>query len=104
MAIRSRTWCKFGGGEVLWTYEYDDAIGGGLGAITRVQCVNNSTWPTRAILTVLASGRVFSRRVLPGDQLSVEVPTGPQQRLEIGVDLRGRIVGLDHQCLWGPGV
>lgn len=103
MAQRTRTF-KFGGGDVLWVYEYEDGDGSGLGALVRVRCVNSSQWPTRATLTVLANGRSFTRRVLPGDQLNVAVPTAGAQRLDIGVDAKGRIGGIDHRYEWGPGV
>jgi hypothetical protein len=52
-------------------------------------------FPLRAQATVLKNGREFNTTVQPGDTLDQNIPTGQANRLEITVDARGRIDGVD---------
>lgn len=96
MALVRRTIVEFGNGSCTWSYEYDDAAQ----RLTRLMCANDSAAATRGSITVEKNGRTFSRTVAAGDSLDVTIPTGAQARLEITVDARGRVDGIDWAFAW----
>jgi hypothetical protein len=96
MALVTQTIVEFDNGNCVWSYEYDDVAL----RLTRLMCTNNSAFATRGTITVDKNGRTFSRTVNAGSSLNVNIPTGPQARLEITIDSRGRVDGIDWSFAW----
>jgi hypothetical protein len=113
MAIVTRHVVDFDGGTCSWEYDYDNVAL----RLTQIRCTNVSQYNTRAIVTVMSNGRVFTHLVapvgtdpgtLPADgtvsPYTQNLPTGAQTRLDITIDARGRVNGIDHHFEWGPSV
>ena len=84
------------GGYVEWQIDYDDARL----RLTAVRCINNSTsiaWGKA--VSVANPSRSYST-TFPANQTTViNIPTGASQRLDITVDARGRVDGVDYQFM-----
>jgi hypothetical protein len=112
MAIRTKVIASFDDGHVVWYEDYDDAQL----RITQVRCTNNCQghqnvdtgqldgWATKATLTVLSNGRTYTATVQPGQTLTQDIPTGAQARLDITIDARGRVNGVDYSVQHQPGL
>jgi len=100
MPIVTKTAVEFDGGNVKWQYTYDDADAPP--HLLTVTCVNTSQFNTRLTATVQANGRTFSQLVRPVDSpFSQNIPTGAQTKLDISIDARGRVDGVDWTASWG---
>jgi hypothetical protein len=105
MAIQTKRIVQFDGGTVFWEYDYEDGATGAVRRVTQIRCTNNCTGelhggvpqPTTGTLVVLANGRTLSRTVQPGNTLDEAVPGQAATRLDITVDARGRVDGIDHR-------
>lgn len=100
MAIQTKNVAEFDNGLCVWQYDWDDS----LLRLTQIRCTNNSVFPTRGTIIIQKNGRSFTALVAPGGSLNQALPTSPAARLEITVDSRGRVNGLDHTFEWGSGV
>lgn len=100
MALQTRTIVSFDNNQCVWSFEFDDVAL----VITRLVCVNNGPHSTRGRMTVLANGRTFTRLVAPGGSLDQAVPTQQATKLDITVDARGRVDGIDWTFQYGPEV
>lgn len=100
MATQTRTIVTFNGGSCTWTYDYDDVQL----RLLAIHCVNDTSFNTRGTVTVNSNGRTFSRLVGPNSTFDQNLPSGAQTRLDITVDARGRVDGIDWSFQWGPGV
>ncbi len=101
MAILTKRVISFENGACFWEYDYDDVAL----RLIEVRCTNNGQWPTRGTFTVLSTGRTFSALVASGNgTLRQTLPSQQQQRLDITVDSRGRVDGIDHTIIYGPQV
>lgn len=111
MAIQTKRVVEFDGGAVWWEYDYEDGATGGTRRITRFRGANNCdgslhegvAWPTTGTVTVESNGRTFTRTLQPGDTLDIAVPSQQQQRLDITIDDRGRVNGINHQFTHSAG-
>lgn len=100
MTIQTRTAVEFGGGNALWQYTYNDADSPP--HLLTVTCTNTSQYNTRLTAIVRSNGRTFSQLVRPVDSpFSQNVPTTAQTKLDISIDARGRVDGIDWNASWG---
>jgi len=119
MATQTKRVVDFDGGTCFWEYDYEDGSGGAVRRLIQIRCTNNSALGnnTRGTVTVMANGRTFSELVVPAGTPAGQVPQGAsvgtfsqnlpgnaQSRLEITIDARGRVDGIDHHFEWGPGI
>lgn len=104
MAIQTKVAASFDNDACVWSYTWEDGATGAVRRIVRVMCNNDGQYNTRGTLTVTSNGRTFSRVVAPGGSLDVAAPAQQQQRLDITVDARGRVDGIDHHFEYGPDV
>lgn len=111
MAIQTKRVVEFDGGAVFWEYDYEDGATGGTRRITRFRGENHCdgsqhagvSWPSTGTVTVESNGRTFSRTLQPGQTLDIAAPSQTQQRLDITIDARGRVNGINHQFTHSPG-
>lgn len=99
MAIQSKEMWSSGSPEspATLTMFYDDQAL----LITRIVIDNtNGKFPLKAKAVVLANGRTFQTTVNPGDTLDQNIPTNQANRMELFVDARGRLDGVD----WNIGM
>lgn len=72
-------------------YDYDDATL----TITKARCVNNTPDQKTVAATLTSNGRTYSMACDPHATTEVNVPTGAAVRLQLFVDGRGRLDGVD---------
>lgn len=104
MAIQTKHVVDFDGGACFWEYDFEDGATGAIRRITQIRCTNNGTFNTRGTVTVQSNGRTFSQLVQPGNEFSQNVPGSAQARLDITIDARGRVNGIDHSFSYGSEV
>jgi hypothetical protein len=114
MAIQTRRLGSCGNDLINWSYQWDDTNL----FITRVMCTNqHPTMWTSLTATVQKNGREVKGVVAPAGtpanqlppggfagELSVNVPTGQAQRLEVKVHPSGRPDGIDYRLRCGEDV
>lgn len=96
MAIVTKQLAMFDNGNVTLEIDYDDATL----LLRAVRCVNNSAQPCAYRATHLATGRNVSGSFAAGRTVSVNIPTNAAARMQITIDARGRVDGVEYQLSW----
>lgn len=96
MATVTKNLAVFDGGNVIFELDYDNVAL----RLLSIRCVNNSNQPAFGKATALANGRTYSRTFAANTTTEQAIPTNPQNRLDITVDARGRVGGVDYSLAW----
>jgi hypothetical protein len=78
--------------------DYDDA----LLRILLVRCVNNTPVPVSVTATKTSNGRTVSRTFAANTTGTQNVPQGAAGRLNISIDARGRMDGVEFTISFAP--
>lgn len=96
MAIATKTLGGFDDGLCRFELDYDDVNL----RLTVVRCINNTAQPASAQATATANGRTATRIFAANSTVELAIPTGPTTRLDVTIDGRGRLDGVDYQLAW----
>lgn len=96
MATVTKTLGVFDGGNVIFELDYDDVAL----RLTAIRCINGSNQPAFGQATATANGRTYSRTFAANATTEQAIPTGAQTRLDITIDARGRVYGVDYALAW----
>jgi hypothetical protein len=77
--------------NIRFEIDYDDV----LLRLLAVRCVNDSDHTCRASLTQIANGRTYTRDFAPHTTQSLSIPTNVAGRINVTIDARGRVDGVD---------
>lgn len=96
MAVVTKQLAAFDNGNVVLEFDYDDATL----LLRAVRCINNSAQPCAYSATHLATGRSASGTFAAGRTASITIPTNAAARMQITIDSRGRVDGVEYQLSW----
>lgn len=102
MAIQTRVMgsCRdeTNGTTAVLSIDYDDA----LLRITGVHLVNPTTFAVFATaIRANGTGQTYTLNAAPGQTIDVAVPGGAQARLDVTIDARGRVDGVEYHFGFG---
>ncbi len=96
MATVTKNLAVFDGGNVIFELDYDDVAL----RLLVVRCINGTAQPDFGRATSTANGRTYSRTFAANATTEQAIPTNSQNRLDITIDARGRVDGVDYQLAW----
>lgn len=97
MATVTKSLGSFDNGNVRFEIDYSDT----LLRLLAVRCINNSTIPASATVTAVSQPtRTYTRTFAASQTTVLNIPTTAATRLNITVDARGRVDGVDYQLAW----
>jgi hypothetical protein len=76
--------------------DYDDATL----YLTALRCVNMTAFPAYGTATQVLSGRTRTATFPANQTTTISIPTGGAQRLQLQLDGRGRLDGVDYSFWW----
>ena len=65
-----------------------------------LRCINNSTEACWGQATKISNGRSYDMRFPPSSTTYIAIPTAPSTRLEITIDARNRVDGVEYHFVW----
>ncbi len=99
MAIQTKTLGSVSdtdGTQATLQVDYDDQ----LLRLTLVRVINGTGRTARVTATAVANpSRTYTLNAAPHQTSTQNIPTGAQTRLDVTVDARGRVDGVDYQFL-----
>lgn len=96
MATVTRNLAYFGESVVIFEIDYNDVSL----LLLAVRCINNSAEPAYGKAYHLATGRMYDSYFPANQTTFLPIPTGPQTRMQVSVDARGRVDGVDYTLVW----
>lgn len=96
MATVTKNLAYFAGTSVEFQIDYDNASL----LLLAVRCINNSAEAAYGKARHLGTGRVYDSYFPANQTTFLPIPTGPQTRMQVTVDARGRVDGVDYTLMY----
>lgn len=96
MAVITRNLAYFAGASVEFQIDYDDVNM----LLLAIRCINNSAQAAYGKAYHLATGRMYDSYFPANQTTFIEIPTGPQTRMQVSITGNGRMDGVDYTLMY----
>jgi hypothetical protein len=68
--------------------------------INVVRCINPTSLGVVVVAERLSNGRTYTNTFPAGQTSAINIPSGPNDRLAVTIDARGRLDGVEYHVSW----